>query len=58
MSWDHNDVSSWIMTLENGLFKEYKGVWQESLEQEKVKGIHLENVDVLDVKGWGVQYTT
>ena len=52
--WGTQDIITWILSLENGRYTKYKSKLEQSLNEEQVKGIHLESVDAIDVKGWGV----
>jgi len=54
MEWDWEEVLIWILSLENGRYKKYEAVLRKSLAEEGMKGQYLSNVDVADVKGWGI----
>eukprot|EP01084_Bolivina_argentea_P243060 407546_1 len=53
--WNHNDLLKWILSLNNGVFIQYKDVLETSLKEENVRGSHLVNVDKTDIKGWGIK---
>ena len=53
-SWNHEQILIWFMSLENGRFKKYFDILAHNLSQEDVNGNDLKNVDVLDIKSWGV----
>ena len=53
-SWNHEHILTWIMSIDNGIFKRYKDILNKTLSEEDVKGIDLKKVDALDVKGWGI----
>ena len=54
LSWDHNDIYEWIMSLRNGLFIGYQNELKQALKEENVNGSHLNSVDKGDIKGWGI----
>merc|ERR1712083_838958 len=49
------DILLWILSLEDGRYKKYESVLQQSLSEEEVKGEYLSKVDAADVKGWGIK---
>ena len=53
-NWDTNDILIWIMSLENGRLSKYEQDLRRNLENEEVMGSHLDDVNEIDVKGWGV----
>ena len=54
LKWDHHEILQWILSLDNGLFSKYEDLLRSSLIEENVKGHHLRDVNVLHIKGWGV----
>ena len=42
------------MSLENGRLNKYKDVLSKSLQDEGVGGKHLAKINVLHIKGWGI----
>ena len=52
--WNNKHILNWIMSLENGRFNKYFDILSKTLSEEDVKGIDLNKVDVLDIKGWGI----
>eukprot|EP01084_Bolivina_argentea_P195152 334861_1 len=52
--WNHDEILMWIMSLDNGRFTKYEQKLKQSLAEEDVSGVNLQEVDVADIKGWGV----
>ena len=55
LSWNDEDVLQWIMSLNNGLFLEYKSVLKQKLKDENVTGSSLRNIYKVDIKFWGIK---
>ena len=54
LNWNHQDIYEWIMSLRNGLFIGYQDQLQQALNEENVRGSHLNTIDKSDIKGWGI----
>ena len=52
--WNCKDVLEWIITLDNGAFKQYHDILKESLTKRNVKGSNLKYVEKSDIKAWGI----
>jgi len=52
--WEAKQIISWIMSLENGRFKQYEQTLTESFKEEGIDGSCLKEIDRGDIKGWGV----
>ena len=55
LNWNDEDILSWIMSLDNGLFNMYEDILRESLREEAVTGKDLNRVEPLDIKCWGIK---
>ena len=53
--WDHNDILTWILSLENGLFAQYKGSLEQSLKEGKINGNILKEIEPIYIKAWGIK---
>ena len=53
-TWDTNDVLSWILSLDNKLFLQYQDKLKKCLFEEQIQGNDLQDVNEIDVKGWGI----
>lgn len=54
MEWDHKMICEWIMTLDNGLYVQYRQVLEQSLSSKDKKGSELKDVDRWEIKDWGI----
>ena len=54
-NWKSDDILEWILSLDNGLFVEYKEILNKSLNEENLNGQNLDKVDKEDIKIWGVK---
>ena len=52
--WDHQQILCWILSLENGRYFKYENKLQIALKEESVNGNNLNQVNELDIKGWGI----
>ena len=55
MDWNHTKIYNWILSLDNGLFIQYKDRLKEELETENLRGLDLVRVEKGDIKEWGVK---
>eukprot|EP01083_Nonionella_stella_P119497 357243_1 len=55
MNWKHEDILMWIMSLDNNRLNKYHDHLSQSLKEEGIEGIHLNEVNEMDIKGWGVK---
>eukprot|EP01083_Nonionella_stella_P074886 203276_1 len=55
LSWKHEDILMWIMSLDNNRFDGYRDRLSQSLKEEGIEGIHLNEVNEMDIKGWGIK---
>ena len=55
MKWNHNDIASWILNLDDGLFRKYESDLKGKLFEEDVSVEDLVDVNYEDIKGWGVK---
>eukprot|EP01084_Bolivina_argentea_P186118 320862_1 len=53
--WSTEQIISWIMSLENGRFKQYENSLRTKLTAEQIKGQDLDDVNGLVIKQWGVK---
>ena len=53
--WDYMQILQWILSLDNGYFMKYKDVLKESLKEDEMTGEQLENVEMTDIKIWGIK---
>ena len=54
MSWDHNGVLQWILSLKQGTFMEYKDVLMKRIVEKNVSGSDLIQVNMEDIRDWGI----
>ena len=54
-TWDYENIIYWIMSLEDGRFSKYKEVLKKAFVEEELKGSDLGQVDINDVKNWGIK---
>ena len=54
IQWKWENVMRWILGLDNGRFVQYFESLEQSLKEEKVTGVDLKQIDILDVRRWGV----
>eukprot|EP01083_Nonionella_stella_P143149 444215_1 len=55
VNWKHKDILMWIMSLDNNRLGQYHDHLLQSLKEEGIEGIHLNEVNETDIKGWGVK---
>eukprot|EP01083_Nonionella_stella_P039678 107907_1 len=55
MNWKYEDIVMWIMSLSNNRFNKYHDQLLQSLKEEGIQGVHLDEVNEVDIKGWGVK---
>ena len=53
-SWDHERIYVWIMSLDEGRYKQYGDELKHNLQQQDIKGEDLRNFDTNDVLQLGV----
>ena len=53
-SWNTEELIQWIMYLENGRFSKYRDIFAKRLLEQRVCGKHLSKINVLHIRGWGV----
>eukprot|EP01084_Bolivina_argentea_P175207 303457_1 len=55
-SWNSYDVLVWILSLDNNRFlKKYENILKKNLIAQNVKGVHLKQVNEMDILGWGIK---
>ena len=52
--WNHQ-ISSWILSLDNGRYAKYEKMLRRHLEDEEVDGTILGDLDVNDFTRWGIK---
>ena len=52
--WNDEEILKWIMKLDNGMFVVYKDILSANLKEENVCGADLDNVEIMDIKCWGI----
>eukprot|EP01084_Bolivina_argentea_P264405 447872_1 len=56
--WNTEQLIHWILSVDNGFFQMYEQTIRTSLTQEQVDGSCLNNIDILDIKRWGIMSFT
>lgn len=54
MEWTHSDIIRWIITLDDGRFFHYERQLKTTIAEEEVDGASLRDVDISDLKRWGI----
>ena len=52
-SWDCNEILEWILSLEQGLFVEYKEIMMSNMKEKGVIGSDLMRIEMEDIRNWG-----
>eukprot|EP01083_Nonionella_stella_P050277 133770_1 len=52
--WNAEEVFLWIMSLDDGKYKQYHDSLRNELEIQKITGKDLSDMDVNDLKGLGI----
>merc|ERR1712154_720146 len=52
--WSHEQVTEWILSLDNGRYNKYEKILRKTLKEEEVDGETLQDVDGADLKRWGI----
>merc|ERR1712154_52335 len=53
--WEYEEIVQWILSLNKEMFSEYKGTLIDALKEESVNGQCLREVEVADIKRWGIK---
>eukprot|EP00483_Globobulimina_turgida_P002499 UN02503 len=54
-NWTSTQVIDWIVTAENGKFKQYQSALTYSFVEEDIDGTCLDDIDQTDIKTWGIK---
>ena len=55
MEWNHGQISSRMISLENGRLQKYGEAIKRNLEDEEVDGSTLADINETDLKRWGIK---
>ena len=51
-TWTNVDVIHWIITLDNGVYKQYENLLNKALNEENIDAACLGQIDGSDIKLW------
>eukprot|EP01084_Bolivina_argentea_P268764 456597_1 len=54
-NWSTEQVVYWIISLDNGSYKQYGNILTKSLSEENIDGECLSEIDSVDIKIWGIK---
>eukprot|EP01084_Bolivina_argentea_P316201 548040_1 len=54
LQWSSNDIVDWILSLEQGKYKNYEKKLRAEINDEGVDGSSIKDIEKSDIKGWGV----
>ena len=55
MTWNHGQISDWILSLHNAAFRKYEAILRHSLRECNLKGRSLKMVNSTDIMDWGIK---
>ena len=55
LEWSYEQISSWMMSLDNGRLTKYEQTVKANLEDEEVDGSTLGDINETDLKRWGIK---
>lgn len=54
--WNHDNVSDWMLSLDNGAYEKYETVLRRQLAEVDMNGVDLVKCTMEDLKGFGVEH--
>ena len=55
LNWSGDDIVSWLVTLDNGEYKQYESVLRAAFDEENVNGKGIVHIDKPQLKEWGIR---
>ena len=53
-SWEHLQILKWVLSLENGVFMEYREIIENNVRDQNLRGSDLFHVEMEDINDWGI----
>ena len=55
VNWDHEDILSWIVSIDGGYFDKYRSILSKELNDCNLRGSDLSALNSADIRGLGVK---
>ena len=52
--WDRDELIHWIISIDKDIYGQYEQILIQSFTEESVTGDCMDDIDVSDIKRWGI----